>query len=55
MLQLKKKAESIPLDFEADAGKLKMHNESPWVYMWGKAENNILKMRKKSLKSSLAK
>ena len=32
-----------------------MHNESPWVYLWKKTENNTIKSSKNSLKSSLAK
>ena len=30
---IKTKAATNTLDFEADAGKLYMHNESPWVYL----------------------
>ena len=34
---IEKKEKSIPLDVEADAGKLYMHNASLWVYLWANA------------------
>ena len=40
----KMKAATTPLDFEVNAGKLYMHDESLRVYLWAKAENNINKM-----------
>ena len=47
-----KRAETIALDYKADAVGLYMHSESQWEYLWAKAENDIHKTRIDSLKYS---